>query len=173
MFFFSILFACTQSDKDSALPDVFTFPEVSSMPALRGPGAPQVDFTDEQLFENCAPLYGGEEDFLHHNLVVGYRGHMMMPWAPEWGRGGISLFDMSDPCSPLKVGEGFHERMRESHAIGTQYLSETEQYAVATGILGIQFWDLQNLETPEMINYMQIDGVFYPDSYTRVVLSLF
>ncbi len=173
MFFFSILFACTQSDKDSAQPDVFTFPEVSSMPALRGPGAPQVDFTDEQLFENCAPLYGGEEDFLHHNLVVGYRGHMMMPWAPEWGRGGISLFDMSDPCSPLKVGEGFHERMRESHAIGTQFLSETEQYAVTTGILGIQFWDLQNLETPEMIEYMQIEGVFYPDSYTRVVLSLF
>ena len=83
----------------------------------------------------------------------------------------MSWFDMSDPCSPEKVGEGFHLRMRESHSIGMQYLSETEQYG-HNRILGIQFWDIQNLETPEMINYMTIDGVFYPDSYTRVVLSI-
>jgi len=171
MYIISLLLSCTEPSKDSA--EAFVFPSVDSMPELRGPGAPQVDFAEEDLFENCAPLYGGEEDFLHHNLVVGYRGHMVMPWAPEWGRGGLSFFDMSNPCDPQKVGEGYHERMRESHAIGTQYLSETEQYAVTTGILGIQFWDLQSLETPEMINYMQIEGVFYPDSYTRVVLSLF
>ena len=172
MLLMSLFFSCTDPVKDTAEP-AFTFPDVNTMPPLRGPGAPQVTFTEEQLFENCAPLYGGEDDFLHHNLVLGYRGHMMMPWVPEWGQGGMSFFDMSDPCSPEKVGEGFHLRMRESHAIGMQYLSETEQYAVTTGILGIQFWDIQNLETPEMINYMEIDGVFYPDSYTRVVLSLF
>ena len=172
MFLFSCLFACTTTDKDTA-PAAFQFPPPTDMPTLRGPGAPQQTFAEEELFVNCAPLYGGDNDFLHHNLVVGYRGHMVMPWAPEWGRGGLSLFDMSNPCEPEKIGEGYHERMRESHAIGFQYLSETEQYAVATGILGIQFWDMSSLDTPEMINYMQIDGVFYPDSYTRVVLSVF
>ena len=170
MFLFC-LFACTTTDKDTA-PAAFQFPSPTDMPTLRGPGAPQQTFAEEELFVNCAPLYGGENDFLHHNLVVGYRGHMVMPWAPEWGRGGLSLFDMSNPCEPEKIGEGYHERMRESHAIGFQYLSETEQYAVATGILGIQFWDMSSLDTPEMINYMQIDEI-YPDSYTRVVLSVF
>ena len=91
MLLISLLFSCTDSAKDSAEP-TFTFPDVSSMPALRGPGAPQVTFAEEELFENCAPLYGGEDDFLHHNLVLGYRGHMLMPWVPEWGQGGMSCW---------------------------------------------------------------------------------
>ena len=99
MLLFSCLMACTTTEKDTA-PAVFQFPDPTDMPALRGPGAPQQTFTEEELFVNCAPLYGGDNDFLHHNLVVGYRGHMIMPWAPEWGRGGLSLFDMSNPCDP-------------------------------------------------------------------------
>ena len=69
MLLISLFFSCTEPTKDSA-DSSFTFPEVSSMPALRGPGAPQVTFAEEDLFENCAPLYGGENDFLHHNLVL-------------------------------------------------------------------------------------------------------
>ena len=42
-----------------------------------------------------------------------------------------------------------------------------------TGNLGLQFWDLTMVEQPKMLHYFQIDGVFYPDSYTRVVLSVF
>ena len=102
MLLISLFFSCTDSAKDSAEP-TFTFPDVSSMPALRGPGAPQVTFAEEELFENCAPLYGGEDDFLHHNLVLGYRGHMLMPWVPEWGQGGMSWFDMSDPCNQKRL----------------------------------------------------------------------
>ena len=171
MLLLSILFSC-RSKEDSS-DQAYQFPEVSDMLPLRGAGAPQISFSEEDLFQNCAVLDGGEEDALHHNLVVPYRGHLVMPWVPEWGQGGLSFFDMEDPCNPVKVGEGFHNRMRESHAIGFATLSEEEEWAVTTGTLGIQFWDINNLETPEMLNYLEIDGIFYPDSYARVVLSVF
>jgi hypothetical protein len=167
---FNVLLACTGKVPDGV---EYTFPAPEAMPVLRGTGGPNRSFTSEELFTNCAQLDGGEQDANHHNLVVPYRGHLVLPWAPEWGRGGLSFFNMDDPCQPEKVGEGYHERMRESHAIGFMYLSEEEQYALTAGILGIQFWDIHSLEQPEMINYMQIEGVFYPDSYTRVVLSTF
>jgi len=167
--------ACT-ADKAEDI-DTWTFPDVETAPPLRGPGGPAIEFDSPELFENCAPLIGGEDDILHHNLVVPYRGHLVMPWTPEWGNGGLSFFEMDDPCNPVKVGEGSHNRMRESHAIGFMHLPEEHElagdYAVTTGILGLQFWDLSVLETPEMVNYLQIEGVFYPDSYTRVVLSVF
>jgi hypothetical protein len=174
--------AATDSSTDAATPDSgeptpFSYPEPEAMPPWRGPAGPAVSFGEEQLFVNCARLDGGERSFHHHNLVTTYRGHLVLPWAPEFGQGGLSFFDMSDPCSPVKVGEGFHERMRESHAIGFLHLPEGEphagDYAVVTGILGIQMWDLSVLETPEMINYLEIEGVLYPDAYARVVLSVF
>ena len=172
MLLLSILFSCRPKEQDTS-GSFYQFPSPSEMLPLRGTGAPKVSFTEEQLFQNCAILEGGEQDALHHNLVVPYRGHLVMPWVPEWGRGGLSFFDMEDPCNPEKVGEGFHERMRESHAIGFATLSEEEEWAVTTGTLGIQFWDINDVSSPEMINYLQIEGIFYPDSYARVVLSVF
>ena len=41
------------------------------------------------------------------------------------------------------------------------------------GVLGIQVWDIASVDTPEMINYLEIEGGLYPDAYTRVVLSVF
>jgi hypothetical protein len=71
----------------------------------------------------------------------------------------------------------YHERLRESHSLGFVLLPEEDpnagEYLVLTGVLGIQFWEVSDLENMEMLNYMQIEGVFYPDSYTRVVLSVF
>ena len=31
------------------------------------------------LWQNCADLPGGEQDYNHHNLVIPYRGHLVMP----------------------------------------------------------------------------------------------
>ncbi|MEC7984921.1 MAG: Ig-like domain-containing protein [Myxococcota bacterium] len=177
MLYLSLFISCSDKQTDSAEEPAYTYPSPMEMLPLRGSEGPQVAFDEEDLWQNCAPLYGGEDDGLHHNLIIPYRGHLVMPWVPEWGRGGLSFFDMSDPCNPQKEGEGFHERMRESHAIGFMHLPDGDphagEYAVTTGVLGIQFWDIADLSNIEMINYMEIEGVFYPDSYTRVVLSLF
>lgn len=156
----------------------FSFPDVASMPALRGAGGPATTFSDDQLWQNCAPLEGPAEDvFKHHNLVVPYRGHLVMPWVPEWGRGGLSFFDMSDPCAPIQAGWGYSESMRESHALGFAMLPEGDdnagEWMVATGVLGIEFWDVSDVTAPASVSYLQLPGIFYPDAYALVVLSVF
>lgn len=177
MFSSVLVLSCTPTKElDSAVLG-YQYPSPTDMPALRGSGGPNQSFAEEDLWSHCSPLYGGSEDGLHHNLVVPYRGHLVMPWIPEWGRGGVSFFNFSDPCSPQKEAEFYHDRLRESHALGFAYLPEDDpnagEYLVLTGILGLQFWEISNLENMEMLNYMEISGVFYPDSYTRVVLSVF
>ena len=162
--------ACTSSKQDtsSSSDNGFSYPDASSLPEFRGSGGPQVTFTEDQLWNNCAVLTGGEQDYDHHNLVVPYRGHLVMPWSPEFGTGGISFFDMEDPCNPQKVVEGWHDRMRESHALGFVHLREDDpdnegifgDYVVLTGTRGLQFWNVTDLDNLEMINYMEIEGVF-------------
>jgi hypothetical protein len=156
----------------------YTFPAPElAMPPLRGPGAPAVAFSEEQLWEGCATLTGSPEDQAHHNLLMPYRGHLVMPWIPEWGNGGVSLFDLSDPCAPVKVGEAAELTLRESHALGFVHLPADDPHAgdwlALTGMLGVQIWDLSDETSPKMASYLELDGVFYPDSYARPVLSVF
>lgn len=158
------------------------FPDVSEGPGLRGPGGPAVTFTDDALWQNCAFLVGGDQEFHHHNLLVPYRGHVVMPWSPEFGTGGLSFFDVSDPCNPVKEGEGWSERMRETHAIGFVHLPEGDAHAGEYAVVnmfgqleesGIQFWDIGNLDAPTAISNHRLENVYYPDSYNLISLSVF
>ena len=98
---------------DGPLPPDFGMGESNA-----GPGGPSKTFTADQLFKNCAYLDGGDEDIVdHHNLVTMYDGYLLMPWAPEFGSGGLSFFDVSDPCAPKRVGHGYSPEMRETHTI--------------------------------------------------------
>ncbi len=151
-------------------------------PGLRGPGGPAVAFEEDDLLEHCAYLEGGENDFDHHNLVVPYRGHLVMPWSPEFGTGGLSFFDMSDPCAPVKAGEGFSASIRETHALGFVHLPASDPHAGdwvvvnmfgGAGNSGIQFWDIADVEAPVSVADLPLDGVFYPDSYNLISLSVF
>lgn len=71
---------------------------------MSGPGGPAVSFGAEALFEPCATLSGGDDDHQEHNLVSMVDGYLLMPWAPEDASGGLSFFDVSDPCAPKEVG---------------------------------------------------------------------
>ncbi len=149
-------------------------------PALRGSGGPTVTFQDTDMWESCAVLDGDERDSLHHNLVAPYRGHLVMPWAPEYGRGGVSLFDMADPCNPVKVGETWSDKLRETHAMGFVHLPEGDPHAgdwMATNMIGrptgILLWDLSDPAAPAVVAEVPLQGSTYPDSYTNVTLSLF
>jgi hypothetical protein len=146
------------------------------MPPLRGPGGPTVAFSEDQLFEPCAFLEGGPEDIEHHNLVVGYRGHVIMPWAPEWSTGGLSLFELDDPCNPKKVSDTYDARIRETHAMGFVHLRDgphAGDWTFTNEILGILGWNLDDATNPVARNHLQFEGVFYPDAYARVVFSVF
>lgn len=172
--------ACSpDKDEDTSAEAGWDFWEAG--PSLRGSGGPTRTFADDELWQACAFLEGGPGDFDHHNLVVPYRGHLVMPWSPEFGTGGISLFDMADPCAPVKAGEGIAPEIRESHALGFFHLQDdgtlpdpaiAGDWMVSTGVLGILTWDLSDPAEPTLGAYLQIPGVFYPDSYTYVVLSV-
>ena len=146
-----------------------------------GPGGPAVSFAPDQLYQNCAYLDGGVGDTAdHHNLVVIYDGLLLMPWAPEWGSGGITLFDISDPCAPQAVGYGTSTKMRETHATGFAEV-DGSWYGVVDEIVqpllglsgGLQMWDLTDTAQPEPVAELELPGFLYPDAYARVTLSVF
>jgi hypothetical protein len=156
------------------------FPAPDAWGPNRGPGGPAVTFTDEQLLTTCAYLDGGERDTSHHhNLVTMYDGYLLMPWAPEWGMGGLTFFDFSDPCAPEIVGTGFSPTMRETHAIGFSPVggrwAVVDQLGapLAVGRGGIQFWDVSDPTAPEAVADVEFPDFGYPDAYARVSLSVF
>lgn len=157
------------------------YPEPGAWPANHGPGGPNVTFTEEELYVTCSYLDGGELDTTdHHNLVVMSDGYLVMPWAPEWGAGGLTFFDISDPCNPQVAGTGYSTQMRETHAIGFSAYNERKWAVVnyvgqllSPGDAGIQFWDVTDPTAPEAVSGIGLPGAMYPDSYARVPLAVF
>lgn len=156
------------------------YPAPDGWEANAGPGAPEVSFSTEELYEKCAFLNGGPMDTTdHHNLLTMYDGYLLMPWAPEFGKGGLTFWDISEPCSPQVVGSGFSEEMRETHAIGFSSLGG--RWAVVdslTGILevgggGVQFWDVSDVTSPRAVSNLDVPTFAYPDAYANVTLSVF
>jgi hypothetical protein len=145
--------------------------------SIEGPGGPSASFDEAALLEHCAYLTGGPEDAEHHNLVVMHDGYLLMPWAPEDAGGGITFFDFSDPCDPVKVGEAYSETMRESHSMAFGTVGDREYLAVGymagekTG--GIGFWDVTDRSDPQWVSELAMEGFDYPDAYFFVTLSTF
>lgn len=146
-----------------------------------GPGGPAVTFEESALYENCAFLDGGEGDDDHHNLVTMLDGYLLMPWAHDLHMGGITLWDISDPCSPERVGYGATDEMRETHSIGFSNVNGrwavTDSLAFDDDLIklvgGVLFWDLSDLTAPTPISRVDVPEFEYIDAYARVVASTF
>ncbi len=168
--------ACANPEPASpaAAPDPMPDPTAWS---IAGPGGPSVSFAESELDQPCAALTGGPEDALHHNLVGIYDGWLVMPWAPEYGGGGITLFDVADPCAPVKIGEAYSPIMRESHTLAIARVGDRTILAVDMhkddqhG--GIGFWDLTDPTAPFWLSELELPDYQYPDAYFRVALSTF
>lgn len=179
MILLALALACVDDPKDTGPAPAFW----DQGPALRGPGYPGRTFTEAELWQPCATLDGGPEDAMQHNLQIPYRGHLVLPWAPEMGQGGLALYDMADPCAPARVGSTFSQDARETHAMGFVYLPPDDphagDWAVGNGKKygsidsGVLFWDLSDPASPQAVNMFTLPDAWYPDSYTRVVLSVF
>lgn len=161
-----------------AAPPPRPYPPPDGWTPNRGPGGPAVAFTEDQLWRPCAELDPGPDDrSRHRNLVTMYDGYLLMPWSPEFGlTGGLTFFDVRDPCDPVKVGHGTTDLMRESHSIGFSHLGGrwavvTHQEQLLQG--GALFWDLSDIEHPTVAGALKLPGFLYPDAYARVVLSVF
>lgn len=154
------------------------YPAADAFPAPHGPGLGVVDTTVHPVGTNCAFLDPGELDVTdHHNLAVMFDGYLLLPWAPESGGGGLTFFDVSDPCSPTIAGSGYSRTMRETHAIGFSNYGGT--FAVVDQMTrlgphgGIQFWDVSDPSAPVAIADLETPHFFWPDSYARPTLSVF
>ncbi|HJL14848.1 MAG TPA: Ig-like domain-containing protein [Sandaracinaceae bacterium LLY-WYZ-13_1] len=156
------------------------FPAPDAWEPNRGPGGPAVTFSEDELYTNCVTLDGGELDRSdHHNLVTMYDGYLLMPWAPEYGAGGLTFWDFSDPCAPEVIGSGHSPTMRESHSIGFSSVGgrwavvDQLGLALTEGRGGVQFWDIADPSAPEAVADLELPGFVYPDAYARVTLSVF
>jgi hypothetical protein len=164
-------------DTEPAPDPPFTWPDPDAWTPNRGPGAPAITWPEEALGVNCAYYSGGDLDISdHHNLVVMYDGYLLMPWAPEWSGGGLTFYDISDPCAPVTVGTGYSRHMRETHSIGFSHIDGA--WAVVNGLErprhgGVQFWDVSDPTAPEAVANLNLPGFLYPDAYARVTLSVF
>ena len=174
----ALLGACAGSPDDTGAGgpsvDLESLPDPGAW-SLRGPGGPATSFSADQLFEPCAWLVGNELSADHHNLVVMHDGYLLFPWAPEYGGGGISFFDVSDPCSPVKVGETYEATMRETHTMATGRVGEREYLAVDMHMDdkhgGIGFFDITDPTAPFWVTGLELPDYDYPDAYFRVALS--
>lgn len=165
---------CT--DAEPAVVD--PYPDPGAHEPMAGPGAGHVAVAADKLGAVCAWVSGGPDDKTqHHNLVVPFEGYLFMPWAPETAaQGGVSLFDMSDPCQPERIGYATTKQMRETHSVGFSF--EGGRWAVVNhgeGIIygGILFWDLADLANPQVASVLKFDDFLYPDAYEKVTLSVF
>lgn len=163
---------------DAAPVEPRPYPAPGAWGPNRGPGGPAISFGEEQLFQHCAVLDPGPDDTTRHrNLVTMYDGYLLMPWSPEWGlTGGLTFFDVADPCNPRVVGHGTTDLMRESHSIGFSHIGgrwavTNHQRRLRFG--GVLFWDLADIEHPQVASALELPGYFYPDSYARLALSVF
>ncbi|MCB9631686.1 MAG: Ig-like domain-containing protein [Sandaracinus sp.] len=150
----------------------FAPPAPDAFDPIAGPGGPSVSFEESALFTACAHLDGGERDRDHHNTVLMLDGYVWLPFAHEGGVGGIRAFDLSSPCEPTVIGTAFDEQMRETHAAGVAYANDRRWMAV-TSLTGIQFWDITDPTAMRMASDLTLPDVTYPNSYLRVVMSLF
>jgi hypothetical protein len=147
-------------------------PAPDAYPPLLGPGGPATSFAAAELHTACAHLDGGERDRDHHNTVLILDGYLYMPWAHEAGVGGLSVFEVDDPCNPVPVVTVVEEQMRETHAAGIASMNG-RRYMVTTSLTGVLFWDVTDPTAPAVVRDFTLPGVVYPDSYARVVLSTF
>ncbi len=146
-------------------------PDPAAYTPISGPGGPRNTFPSAPSTAPCAFLDGGEKDPDHHNGLFMIDGYLMMPWAPEWADGGISVFDFSNSCAPQRLNTVEAVAMRETHATGLS--QHAGRWMAVTHLKGVSFWDLSDVTQPVFGSTIELPGVFYPDAYARVVMSLF
>jgi hypothetical protein len=136
----------------------------------RGPGGPRTTFTTAQLNVQCATMDFGPTDEQHHNTGFVLDGYLVRPWAHERGRGGIAIFEIDEPCSPVMVANVLDDRIRETHSTGFSPIGG--RWIAVAAISGIEFWDVSDIMAPVRVHEMALPDVRYPDSYMRVIMSV-
>lgn len=151
--------------------DAGALPDPADFPPPVGPGAPAVAFEDAELLTSCAHLPVGATDENHHNTGFFLDGYLVRPWAHERGRGGIAVWDIDDACNPVLVDNPLDEQIRETHATGLSNVGG--RWIAVASLSGVQIWDASDVTSMTRVTDFALPEVSYPDSYMRVVMSVF
>ena len=168
-------------EQDPGGPTGAEVPPQSQAPGLgprepnTGPGGPRVAFEQPALFQVCTGLDGDATDLDHHNTVAMYDGYMIMPFAHEAGGGGVSLYDISNPCAPQRIGSGISREIRETHTVSISNIGGRWLFAaqreINTPAGGLQVWDISNVAQPTVVTKVPIAGHSYPNAYDFVTMA--
>lgn len=165
-----LLLACGPRLEEAPAADAWT---------VEGPGGPVVAFAEEALGVACATLLGDPDlEGQHHNLVLMHDGYLLLPWAPESGGGGLTWYDVSDPCDPVKVAEVYDDAFRETHTLAFGTVDGREYLAVDTIFDegergGVGLWDVTDKASATLVATLDLPGFLYPEAYFWVSLSSF
>jgi hypothetical protein len=129
--------------------------------AAVGPGLGNLTYNSSELFKSIwkytTPQHYGSNTAIMHN------GYLITTYTPDSGRppGGIMIWDVSNPRSPVLVKDIFDERtasLREAHSIGHH-----GNYIALQEGCGLQIWDLSNVQNPVLVKKFCIPGYFHDD----------
>ncbi len=137
-----------------------------------GPGLGNLEYQPSELFEalarvdtsnaipDDAPLkpYGT-------NVATMVDGWFFTIFAPDSGNGpgGFLFYDLANPRAPKLVKRlyephGSTGELREAHSIGLGIVND-RTYAAIQSRLGLQLWDLSNVQEPRMAGFLRLPQV--------------
>ncbi len=139
---------------------------------LMGPGIPKVTFQNSELFKPLSYMhtrYG-------QNIVAMNNGYLMAIFGPDAPGmdGGLTFWDITNPraIKVVKTKDDADTRIiREAHGMGFSSSYDGDYAVIQTG-LGIQFWDLTDVNNPTVLKSMTLPDV-KPGDYSEAVWHLY
>lgn len=142
----------------------------ASVAAASGPGLPDEPFPPEDVFTIVGSITTAAPYNLHGSAAL-HDGYLVVPISTFGTGGGFSFYDISDPRSPVLVGEALDPDAIEGHSIGFSS-SYPGKYAATRGAFGVQFWDWTDVANPALLSSLVLPGV-QPSDYDNGVWWIF
>ncbi len=134
------------------------------------PGAsadvPNRTYRADQLYQIISPQMGASD----HNQPSIVDGLLLIA-----GNATHEVWDIADPFRPVLVSEfqgPHHDGEAESHQIAFARYPDGRRFAVSTSGLGVDLWDLTDMNAPALLSAFELEGIAYGDN-TEAVWGLF
>jgi hypothetical protein len=126
------------------------------------PQIPNLTWTADQLHSRISP----DMETVPLNQPSVIDGALMLA-----GNGEFFLWDISDPFHPERLSSfesPYNEDEAESHAVAYRKTADGRTQAALISGLGVDLWDLTDLENPVLLHALDLEGVRYGDNSEAV-----
>ena len=136
--------------------------------AQEGGEIPNRSYTPDQE-GTLLPQFSMGEGYDHNQPSI-VNGYLLLA-----GNGTFHVWDISDPFNPEGVSffeSEFNVDEAESHSIAYAQTGDGRTLCVTISGRGVDLWDLTDIENPEHLSHMMLEGVDYGDN-TNAVWGVF